>query len=254
MIKYQEIRKGEQVKMRIAICDDIQRELEKISAAVNIYAKEHPELHFDIDAYGGAIDILSAVEKEKTYDIALLDICMPGILGTEVAKEMLSKSPDTAIIFLTTSDEYAVTAFALNAIHYLVKPFTQEQLNTALERAIQRMGEPDFLSLHCVDGVYRVRTNEITFIESQGHYLSVCLASGKILRLRRMLSQMVEEVQDYPEFLRIGASYIVNLSFVRKISAGCVEITDGTKIPVPRRSGEAVQKAYMDFCRREALK
>ncbi len=240
--------------MQIAICDDIQKELEKISAAADAYAKAHPALRFDIDEYSTAMDILSAVEKEKAYDIALLDICMPGILGTDVAREILSKSPDTGIIFLTTSDEYAVTAFSLNAIHYLLKPFTQEQFDAALDRAVKKMEEQGFLSLYCVDGVYRVRISEIIFIESQSHYLSVCLASGEILRLRRTLSQMFEEIKEYPEVLRIGKSYIANLNFVRKISANSMEMTDGSKIPIPRRSSEAVQKVFMDFCRKEALK
>jgi len=238
--------------IKAAICDDIQRELEKISESLDCYAKVHPELRFETDRYHSAADILNAVEKEKVYDLALLDICMPGILGTDVAKEMLSKSPDTGVIFLTTSDEYAVTAFSLNAIHYLLKPFTQEQFDSALDRAVKKMVDQDFLSLACVDGIYRVRISEIVSIESQSHYLLLTLSSGEILRLRRNLSQMFVEMQKYPEFIRIGASYIANLIFVRKISANTVEMINGTKIPIPRRSSEEVQKAYMDFCREEA--
>ena len=97
--------------MQIAICDDIQKELETTRSALDIYAKAHPELYFDIDEYTAAIDVLNAVEKGKTYDIALLDICMPGLLGTDVAEEMLAKSPDMSIVFLSISTEYAVTAF-----------------------------------------------------------------------------------------------------------------------------------------------
>lgn len=240
--------------MRVAICDDIQKDLEKISAALDSYAKGHPELHFDIDEYTAAIDLLSAVEKQKIYDIVLLDICMPGILGTEAAREILCKSPDTGVIFLTTSDEYAVTAFSLNAVHYLLKPFAQEQFDAAMNRAVQKTAGQKFLSVACVDGMYRVRISEIVYIESQGHYLSLCLASGEVLRLRRKLSQMFEEMEKYPEFIRIGASYIVNLGFVRKISAAVMEMTNGDRISIPRRSAGEAQKAYMDFCRKEALK
>lgn len=239
---------------KVAVCDDIQKELEKILSALNSYAIAHPELRFDIDEYNTAMDILSAVKKEKTYDIALLDICMPGILGTEVAEEMLSKNPHTSIIFLTTSDEYAVTAFALNATHYLLKPFTQEQFDEALDRAVKKAADQDFLSLACVDGMYRVRVREIVSIESQSHYLLLNLSSGEMLRMRGRLSQMFEEMQEFPEFIQIGASYIANLVYVRKIAGNTVEMLNGTKIPVPRRSSETVQKAYMDFCRREALR
>ena len=240
--------------MQIAICDDIQKDLETIRAALDTYAKAHLELHFDIDEYVVAIDLLNAVEKGKTYDIALLDICMPGVLGTDVAEEMLAKSPDMGIVFLSTSDEYAVTAFALNATHYLLKPFSQEQFNEALDRAVKKTEDRDFISLACVDGIYRVCVTEIVFIESQNHYLLLNLSSGELLKLRMKLSQMFEELREYSEFIKVGASYVVNLAFVRKISGNTLEMLNGVKISIPRRSSEEVQKIYMDFCRKEALK
>ena len=211
-------------------------------------------MHFTIDEYNAAKDILGAVEKGKTYDIALLDICLPDGLGPDVAEEMLAKSPDMSIVFLSTSAEYAVTAFALNVIHYLLKPFSQEQFNEALDRAVKKTEDGNFLSLACVDGMYRVCATEIIFIESQNHYLLLHLSSGDILKLRMKLSQMFEKLQKYPEFVRAGASYAVNLAFVRRISGYTLEMLNGVKISIPRRSGEEVQKAYMDFCRKEALR
>ena len=179
---------------------------------------------------------------------------MPGVLGTDVAEEMLAKSPDMGIIFVTTSDEYAVTAFALNATHYLLKPFSQEQFNAALDRAVKKTEDQDFLSLACVDGMYRVCVTEMVSIESQNHYLRISLSSGEVLKLRMKLSQMFEEMKRYPGFIKVGASYVVNLAFVRRISGNALEMFNGVKISIPRRSSEEVQKIYMDFCRKEALK
>lgn len=240
--------------MQIAICDDVQKELETTRAALDTYSKEHPEYHFDVDEYSTALDILHAMEKGKTYDIALLDICMPGVLGTDVAEEMLAQAPDMGVIFLTTSNEYAIEAFAMNATHYLVKPFSQEQFNAALDRAVKKTEDEGLLSLACVDGMYRVRISEIVSMESQNHYVQINLSSGEKLRLRRKLSQMFEEIQKYPEFIKVGASYAANLAFVRRISGNTIEMFNGIKIPVPRRHSEEVQKMYMEFCRREALK
>ena len=175
--------------MRIAVCDDIPKELEKILTALGVYEKAHPELCFEIDEYSTAMEILDAVEKGKGYDIAFLDICMPEILGTDIAGEMLSRSPDMGIIFLTVSGEYAVEAFAMNATHYLLKPFSQDEFDTAMDRAVKKMMDCDIISLSCVDGVYRIRINEIVFIESQGHYLMLRLSGGEILRTRKKIVQ-----------------------------------------------------------------
>ena len=66
--------------------------------------------------------------REKHPDIVLLDVCMPGILGTEVAQELRKFSSSTEIIFLTTSDEFAMDAFAVKATDYLLKPFLLPEL------------------------------------------------------------------------------------------------------------------------------
>ena len=237
--------------MRVVICDDIQKDRETIRTALNTYAAVHPEYHVEIDEYNVAADALHGMEEE-TYDIALMDICMPGVSGMDVAEEMLAKNPEMRVIFLTTSDEYAVEAFAMNATHYLLKPFTQEQFDAALDRAIKKTEDQALLSLDCVNGVYRVRISEIVSIESQNHYLLLKLSSSETLKLRMKLSQMYEEIQKYPAFIKVGASYAINFDFVRSISGNNIEMQGGAKIPVPRRSVEEVQRAYMEYCRKEA--
>ncbi|MDE7259854.1 MAG: LytTR family DNA-binding domain-containing protein [Lachnospiraceae bacterium] len=240
--------------MQIAICDDIQKDLETIRTALDTYAEAHPELHFDIDEYNSAEDILEAAKNGRTYDIALLDVCLSDGLGTDVAEEMLSKSLDMSIVFLSTSSEYSVMAFALNATHYLLKPFSQEQFNAALDRAVKKTEDQRFLTLACVDGMYRVRVTEIVSLESQNHYLRINLSSGRVLQMRTKLSQVFEELQEYPGFIKVGVSYAVNLAFVRRVSGNTLEIHNGFKISIPRRSSEEVKKAYMDFWCSETLK
>lgn len=239
--------------MRIVICDDIQKDMETIRTALDTYAAAHPEYHIEIEEYNAAADVLHGMEEEA-YDIALMDICMPGVSGTDAAEKMLAQNPEMSVIFLTTSGEYAVEAFAMNATHYLLKPFTQEQFDAALDRAIKKTEDQVLLSLDCVDGVYRVRSSEIVSVESQNHYLLLRLSSGETLRIRMKLSQMFEEIQKYPAFIKVGASYVVNFNFVRSISGNNIEMQSGAKIPVPRRSVEEVQRAYMEYCRKEAKK
>lgn len=239
--------------MRVVICDDIQKDMETIRGALDTYAAAHPEYLVEIKEYNAAADVLHGMEEEA-YDIALMDICMPGVSGTDAAEKMLAKNPEMSVIFLTTSGEYAVEAFAMNATHYLLKPFTQEQFDAALDRAIKKTEDQVLLSLDCVDGVYRVRSSEIVSVESQNHYLLLRLSSGETLRIRMKLSQMFEEIQKYPAFIKVGASYVVNFNFVRSISGNNIEMQSGAKIPVPRRSVEEVQRAYMEYCRKEAKK
>lgn len=198
--------------MRVVICDDIQKDMETIRAALNTYAAAHPEYHVEIEEYNAAADVLHRMEKGEAYDIALMDICMPGVPGTDAAEKMLAENPEMRVIFLTTSGEYAVEAFAMNATHYLLKPFSQEQFDAALNRAIKKTEDQVLLSLDCVNGMYRVRISEIVSVESQSHYLLLKLSSGETLKIRMKLSQMFEEIQKYPAFIKVGASCFPSLT------------------------------------------
>ena len=116
---------------------------------------------------------------------------MPNIDGTQVAADIRRRGAKTEIIFITTSDEFAVDAFALKAAHYLLKPFTQAQLDDALDRAMSRFSEHQTLSvsLRIVGkGVITLEINDILWIESNSHKQFVFLNSGKKHEIHESLS------------------------------------------------------------------
>lgn len=123
--------------LRIAICDDKIDQLKEIRNLAEDYVTRQQETATYTE-YTNAFTFLEDLDKQN-YDLVLLDVCMPGILGTEVANEMREKNYHAEIIFLTTSDEFAVEAFALKAIHYLVKPVRQELFDEAMDRALEKV-------------------------------------------------------------------------------------------------------------------
>ena len=118
--------------LRIAICDDQPTQLMLICSAAKQYFAEFQKYVAEVYGFQNAMEFLDSLEQTGGYDIAILDICMPGINGVRVGTEIRKRKDPTEIIFLTTSNEFAVEAFALNAVHYLVKPFTQEQFQDCL--------------------------------------------------------------------------------------------------------------------------
>lgn len=126
------------VYMKIAICDDRSEQIEIINNAVNQYFRLLNDVAVEVETFDRAFDFLYAHEKNK-FNIVLLDICMPGMLGTDVAREIRQRRDNTEIVFLTTSDEFAVDAFQVKAAHYLLKPFTQSDFDEALDRVMQNM-------------------------------------------------------------------------------------------------------------------
>ena len=121
--------------LRIAICDDLETDRAAACRGGELYLSAHPELNGRIDVFSNPSALLDAMESGAAWEIALLDVYMPGISGTQVAQALSAQMKDLTFLFLTTSTDHAVEAFALGAAHYLVKPFTQEQLSPALDRA-----------------------------------------------------------------------------------------------------------------------
>jgi len=130
--------------LQIAICDDNKEDLEKIhQAAIAYFGETNPNVKYYL--YNTSFDLLDDIEKHNVFDILLLDICMPGMLGTDVAAELRKEKLTSEIVFLTTSDEFAIEAFAVN----------------------RRADEPLGVFRHEIDVSRRYRgcgDNEVTFI------------------------------------------------------------------------------------------
>jgi two-component system, LytTR family, response regulator len=119
-------------KIKVVIAED-----EPLAAEALI---EWVQAHAHLEFVGHASDGLNAVTlcNEMKPDLLLLDINMPGQTGLQVARQLIGKKSSTSIIFTTAYDEHALTAFELHAIDYLLKPFSLERFNEAIEHAVNQ--------------------------------------------------------------------------------------------------------------------
>lgn len=241
--------------MNIVICDDQKNELDHMQQIVLEYAKAHPELMITVRCFLNPFDLLDDMGKNGAPDLALLDICMPGILGTEIAKEIQNKSENnTNIIFLTTSSDFAVEAFALHVNDYLTKPFTKERLNDTLDRVMEKERLHCFVPVTCGKEIHRIDLYQVLYMESKNHNVEICLKSGKWIKTRTALTEIKASLGGMTGFLSVGASYLVNLRCVQSVLQAELVMINGQRIPVPRRLRSEVKEQYFDFYREEAMK
>lgn len=150
--------------MLCMICDDQKGELETVQKIVEDYAGEHPDLFLSVRCFSSPFDMMDEMDRSGAPDIALLDICMPGVLGTEVAREIKRKSEDvTDIIFLTASSDFAVEAFALHVNDYLTKPYTGQRLKETLDRIIQKRRRRLYFPIQCGNEIHRIDLYAVTY-------------------------------------------------------------------------------------------
>jgi len=188
-----------------------------------------------------AFEATSLLSKNQV-DLLFLDINMPGLSGISFARS-LTLSP--LIIFTTAYPEYAVEGFELNALDYLVKPFSFERFMKAVNRARERLTENNTevasrkIVLRADKKIYAVDFSDMHFIEGQGDYIKVCL-SDKVLMVHHTIKRMMDALPE--DFMRIHKSYVVNLRKINFIEGNQVRIGEHT-IPVsPPKREELIQR------------
>jgi two-component system LytT family response regulator len=237
--------------MRVIIVDD-----ELLARAV---LREYLQAYADVEIVGECANGFEAVKAiaELVPDLVFLDIQMPKLDGFEVVELAGAKAQ---YIFVTAYDQFALRAFEVHALDYLLKPFTRERLQQALAHARERLGTPQAgaAALEAVaaageaaqgraplerilirDGarVQVIPAASIDYIEAQDDYVQVVAAGRAWLKSQR-LSELEEQL-DPGAFLRVHRSYIVSLAAIERIDPSgkdghCAVLRGGARIPVSR--------------------
>ncbi len=236
--------------MKIAICDDKIKQIEIIKTAAQEYFCKRKNT-VEIDIFDKAFDFLDA-QKKSSYDLALLDICMPGMLGTDIAKEIRQRQDKTEVVFLTTSDEFALEAFALRAAHYLLKPFTQSAFNDAMDRVMQNIDKnlSKIVYLKCSGGIIKVIDKDsITYIESSAHKQSIFLTDGIIVETVQTLTELLKVLNELSmgQFINPYKGFIVNQCAIRTIENDKIIMKNEKCIPIPKRNFRIIKQTYFDY-------
>ncbi len=169
--------------------------------------------------------------QNNKIDLLFLDITMPDISGIEFVN-ILPKCP--FVIFTTAYSEYAVKGFELDAVDYLLKPFSLARFTKACNKALERkkmQGEasPDFIFLKTGYEEEKVLLDEIHFIEAEGNYMTYVLNNRKLLSRQSISDALAQLPAD--KFVRVHRSYLISQSKIEKISRSSVWIF-GKEIPV----------------------
>lgn len=238
--------------LHIAICDDMPQELERACSLLKKYACEH--MHYDIktDLFSAPLELLAYIAKKGGFDVLLLDIYMPGIIGTEAARELRALGDKCQIIFLTTSRDHAIDAFSLDAAHYLVKPYSEKEFFSALDKVMDKLTKKDevYITIKSTDGISRVDLNKIVYSETDNHVQKLYLKDGRVISVRKSSTELFELLEEEPRFYKCGSTYIINMDYIVELTSSNIAFSTGVKIPILSRKYTELKKLYMDYsCR-----
>lgn len=203
----------------------------------------HPEIEISAEA-NNADQALDLIPK-LTPDVIFLDIQMPEMTGFE----MLARIDDVPqIIFTTAYDEYAIRAFEVSALDYLLKPIAPERLASAVAKLRPRTTPPRMEQVFVRDGerCWLVRVADIYLLESEGNYTRVCFKGERPLIPRSLAA--LETRLDPAVFFRTSRAQIVNLKWVQGVETGpagnlIITLRSGETVSASRRQSAALRDA-----------
>jgi len=233
--------------LKFAVCDDLTAEANALKNHIERYAREKT-LRVEVDAYSEAQAILGVLARIAEYDLVFLDIYMERLNGIDLARQLREQGDKSRIIFFSTSKEHALDAFGVNASNYLVKPVSYDKLASAIDAALeQRLEQEASIKVITDHGGIEIRLRDLVYAEAQRNYQHLFLASGSMEKVRMTGSELYSLLEGRPEFVRLGASFIINLRYVNTVTAHEVALAGRYSVPVPRGSYTELKQKYLNF-------
>lgn len=238
----------------IALCDDETADLVKTEKMLRGYEKEHFGLDLVIEHFSNADELLYMIQEENyTPDLIFMDIYLNSVpLGMEAANKLRAMSYRGKLVFLTTSREYALEAFDVDASQYLVKPVSENKLFLLMDKLLEDIEEERkrYILLRIEGRIVRVPVGDIIYCEAQGKTQGIYLVNGTQCLLHTTMKELYEQLSRYQEFVRIGVAFIVNLGYIGSMNAKEIHMDNGRKIYLPRGAYKGLREQYFNYyCR-----
>lgn len=201
----------------IAICDDEEVFSEKISILICQYITQHG-LVIKQKMYNNGISLIDDIEDGRFYDIYILDIQMPQVSGTDIAKKIRQYSSEATIIFVTSHMEYTLVSFEFGIFRYIPKQNLNEQLPLALRAAFTVLGcqEGKYYLISNIKRSQKVFFKDIIYIYKDEKN-SIFVTDASEIKVRETLFEIYEKLSK-DDFIQIDRCYIVNIQYVYQVN------------------------------------
>ena len=239
--------------MKLAIIEDEQVHREILSVYLKDWSRER-KLPINIVDFPSAESFLFAWEEQRDFDMLFVDIQMKEMNGMEMAKRVREQDPDIVIVFTTGIADYLEEGYEVEALHYLLKPISQEKLFRCMDRAIKKGGQEKSLLVHTKEELLKLSMEQIMFIEARGHgcviEIYVPLGETRQVEITESISELEQQLNG-GEFIKCHRSYLCRIGGIHHIDRTEIVLDNGSKIPVSRRLYAEVNRAFIRYFRKE---
>ncbi len=233
--------------MNIAIVEDEPAHSRLLQQYIEKWGRSYAG-HVRVFCYESAEQFLFCME-DQVFDAVFADIQMPGMNGMDMVRKLRGRDERLPVIFTTGAADYMQEGYEVAALHYLLKPISEEKVFACLERACRQKREQDYYMIRSWDGPFKAGLRDINYCEAVRHDTIFVMTDRTGIHSMSGISDVEKEL---PEklFMRCHRSYLCNIGNIRRITQEGILFDNGDTIPVSRRLYREVNRRFIEFFKR----
>ena len=228
--------------MKVVVCDDDVICANEIKLNIEGALREEA-ITADITLFSDSRELMNSI---GTFDIAFLDIQMPGKNGIDLAYQLKAKNKNIIIFFITSYDSYLDEAMDLNAFRYIKKPLDIKRLRSGISKAISHINNTSIpFHLKNESGIRTINSNEIVYIEIVRHSTKVVTTDGEYIS-----ANTIDHWKDKlcsQAFYHVHKSFIINMNYITNYKRDRVTLCDQYQVPIAYRRQAAFRSFFFEY-------
>ena len=226
--------------MRIAICDYLNTEINKVIEALNLIMG-----NFSVNEFDDGYELIKS-HMHMPFDLIILDILMPKISGMDTARLLREKGVKTPVVFISSSEEFGVMSYSVLAFDYILKPIDVERLRECMKRLLAQKKKKHYISVTYSGTETKILLSNIQCMESNLRKVIITLSENREIEIVGKLADFEEYLIKHG-FCRCHKSYIVNIEHIDSIENDTFFLTGGRTVKISRTYLQKAKKAYFDY-------
>ena len=244
-------RKGENT-LQIALCDDEKACHETIVKLIGQYQQENPGRSLLLSSFYSGKELLNHVDEYGGFDLYILDCIMPQMDGMELGRALRRRDDQGMLFYLTTSPEFALDSYRVDAFDYLLKPVDEALFFQSLDKAFSFFSRTmqEMVPVKTADSIRILPIADIRYAERIGKQIHYYLTDDTILTgitFNGSFKEAATDLLSHNGMILVGSSFVVNLSHVTQVTKTDMILTGNLHVPIPRRMYDAVKKEWAAF-------
>ena len=237
--------------LRIALCDDDEKQLNQAAALLNTYLQPRPHLHGQVETFRSGGALLARAENAGGFDLYVLDILMPELDGINTGRHLRALGEGGEIIYLTSANDFAADSYDVQAFSYLLKPVEQGKFFQVLDQAVKKLKQrrSSAIVVTTADGPRRILLEHIRYVERMGrcmrYYCTDSTVDSQTIRVsfREMAAPLLADRR----FFLCGASFVLNFQHVAGVNGQTALLDNGQTVVLPRAAAPEFKKAWGNY-------